>query len=375
MYCPRRQRGTLAAGAQKREEVDWQEEEKKAWGEGHRRGADSFALPLPPGGTERQQKCGAEPLSPSSTASTSDWHTPSMSQSPSPSVSSDKQGEELSPEEEASYTELERMLAAEPEPDIREHHIEAPRLRLLRWLRSSGFDAAATFKKLHAHATWWKEYGMDTMSESDELDEHGPMFACGEDRWGRPTIICRPCVHFAKDKQESLLTAKRCVYTLQACIERLNRRMIANPKIIVIYDCRDLCRRNLDLVFSRAVVPVIEAHFPERLERVLIINSHWTMNFFWSAISLLLAPEVKAKIAVSGSSSGSELLKFVGEDHPYLMYALKVSNQPSSHVPLPPRTPFEPVAAVESKAGEREEPPSPAAVTKRTSCAGCLWRI
>jgi len=300
--------------------------------------------------------------------------------------------EELSLEEKAGLAELERMLAAEPEPEIREHHLEDRQSRLLRWLRSSRFNAAAAFQRLQAHTRWWKAYGMDDFSERDEFDEHGPMFVCGEDYWGRPTIICRPCVHFAKDNEESLLTARRCVYTMQRCIERLSPR-IADSKMIVIYDCRDLCRRNLDLVFARAVIQVFDHHFPERLERVLIINNHWTMSFFWSAISLMLAPEVKAKIAVGGFAFRPELLKFVREDHPYLSYATKVLERPSSKIALPLRTPFMPAAAAgfsgnvakkqdsssECAAAEEQENGGCCAWLRRSSgepgCAAGVWMI
>ena len=87
---------------------------------------------------------------------------------------------------------------------------------------------------------------MEDFSEGDELDENGAMFVCGEDRWGQPTLVARPCVHFPKSPEDSLRAARRCVYTMQRCIERMQHSRC--EQINVIYDAKGVQHQNVDRV-------------------------------------------------------------------------------------------------------------------------------
>mmetsp|Transcript_102498 Transcript_102498/g.319358 ORF Transcript_102498/g.319358 Transcript_102498/m.319358 type:complete len:272 (-) Transcript_102498:99-914(-) len=184
---------------------------------------------------------------------------------------------------------------------------------------------------------------MDDFREEDELDENGPMFVCGEDKCGRPTLVARPCVHFSRSREESIRAARRCVYTVWRCVQRYRPGVSQHD---VIYDARGLNpRRNLDLAFSREVVDALGGHFPERVHRIIVINVHWTMMAFWTAISPLLHPMTKQKMTFCGSDFGDQLQGLVGPEHPYLRYALKVrglSKHEAAAVPLPPCAPFTP---------------------------------
>jgi len=175
---------------------------------------------------------------------------------------------------------------------------------------------------------------MDEFLPADELDETSLFFTCGEDRDGRPTVIARPCAHRSASREESILAARRCVYSYQRCIERMPPEI---ESATIIYDMGALSSKNLDLVFAQEVAAVFTHQFPQRLHRVIVINTHWTMNFFWLAISPLIDPVVKSKILVR---SVDKLCEFVAEDHPYLQYALHVRRNPADKVPLPPRSPY-----------------------------------
>lgn len=268
---------------------------------------------------------------------------------------------ELSERQEAKLAELEGRLAIQPEACITEHALEPRRHRLIRWLRSEAFNVDQTFQKLHDHCQWWKEYPMDSFTEAHEFNEAGPLFVCGEDRWRRPVLIARPCVHLPVNKEESLLSARRCVYTLQRCVERMPPGV---GKATVIYDAKGLQARNLDLTFSREVVSAIQCQFPERVTRILVINNHWSMAFFWSAISVLIDPVVKSKILFCGTDFREPLLHFVDERHAYFRYALKVqslSSHEGAQVPLPKSSPYAPRwwESVMAKEHHAEDPTSP----------------
>mmetsp|Transcript_33453 Transcript_33453/g.77707 ORF Transcript_33453/g.77707 Transcript_33453/m.77707 type:complete len:369 (-) Transcript_33453:260-1366(-) len=247
---------------------------------------------------------------------------------------------DLTPEQAKRLAELERHLATEPEPVISEHLMEHARERHLRFLRTEDFCVTAAFRKLQEHAGWWKEYGMDDFVEEDEFDEAGPLFVCGEDLQGRPTLVARPCMHSAKSREESVRAARRCVYTIQRCVERHRPGV---DKHSLIYDAAGLKpRRHLDRTFIREMCPV-NSHFPERVHRIIVINMHWSMSAVWAAIRPFLHPLTQAKITFCSHDFGSQLSEIVGPDHPYLRYALAVRGLPAgdaARVPLPRRTPF-----------------------------------
>jgi len=215
----------------------------------------------------------------------------------------------------AKYIELVQLLAQNPEPEDTSHYNEDNSRRLVRWLKAMDFDSQKTVVKLHEHAKWWQDYRMDQFQPEDELDHTGVLFACGHDREGRPTVIARPSHHFSSGRQESIQTARRCVYTIHLCL----KRMLADAEsLLVIFDARSLSRKNLDLTFAREVADAFGNHFPGRVSRIIVINFHWAMNFFWLGIQPVLDPSVKARIAVC---KGDELAKFLPEDHPYLPVA------------------------------------------------------
>jgi len=248
----------------------------------------------------------------------------------------------LTSHEEALLVELESKLAVQPEPPILQNEREVRRTRLVRWLRLTGFNVDLTFQKLHQHCKWWEDYGMDDFTEMDELDEKASLFVCGKDRWQRPVLVARPCAHLPANRQESMQSARRCVYTFQRCVERMPTGV---EKATVIYDARELQASNLDLTFSREIVRAIESHFPGRLTRILVINNHWTMAFFWHAISVLLDPVTRSRIIFCGTDFRDSLMQFVEEDHEYLQYVLTVQGLPSREsatVPFPKSSPFVP---------------------------------
>eukprot|EP00747_Dinoflagellata_sp_TGD_P168575 gnl/TRDRNA2_/TRDRNA2_195270_c0_seq1.p1 gnl/TRDRNA2_/TRDRNA2_195270_c0~~gnl/TRDRNA2_/TRDRNA2_195270_c0_seq1.p1 ORF type:complete len:339 (-),score=41.45 gnl/TRDRNA2_/TRDRNA2_195270_c0_seq1:55-1071(-) len=261
---------------------------------------------------------------------------------------------DMTSEQEAQLRELQRRLEIDPEPEIREHVLEGREARLLRFLRSEHFNIDAAVRKLHAHSKWWKDYGMDEFSEEDELDENGPMFVCGVDRQGQPTIIARPCVHFPVNREESIRIARRCIYTMQRCIERMQP---GYEQVNVIYDAKGVQSRNVDHTFAREVIEVFGGHFPGRMARLLVINSHWSLTFFWLAVGPMLSTETRSNILFCGADFSEALAPFVSLTHPYVQYALKVKDMPAADAaafPLPSASPYAPSPRLSE--GAKQEP-------------------
>jgi len=240
------------------------------------------------------------------------------------------------PKMEAAVSELEQLLRQ------RSTELRCPNEDrghcLRRWLRAEALDAKVALQRIEAYNAWWESYGMDGCTEADESNENDLLYVCGQDHWSRPTLIARPASHDPKSREDSMSAARRCVYTVHRTMQQMPSCW-EEQKAIIIYDCEGLRRQNLDLVFARECVSHLSAMFPERLERVVVINSHWTMAFFWAAIKVLLHKDVVSKISIASTDVEEVLSEFVPQDHPYLRYAVaaqkdKVLRPPRSTFPL-----------------------------------------
>jgi len=244
--------------------------------------------------------------------------------------------------QEQQLVRMEQLLADDPPLVVTAHAREGRKRRLVRFLRADKFDPEVACCRIREHAQWWLDYGMDEFEAADELDEQGIVFACGEDRLGQPTLIARPCAHRSSSHEESVRAVRRCVFTMQRCVERLPP---GREQINLIYDCWGVRAWNWDFAFSQELLRVFSRQFPERLGRVVVINSGWLVATLWATVRSLMDPVTREKICFCDQDFKDELLALVQEDHPYLCYALevqKLTGDEGAEVPLPKASPYVP---------------------------------
>lgn len=237
--------------------------------------------------------------------------------------------------EEARLLELERRLVAEPVIPVIEQHHETTRQRNLRFLCSENFHVSNAERRIREHAEWWSEFGMDDFSEADEFDEEGPLFTCGEDLTGCPTLIARPCVHRAETREDSILAVRRSVYTLQRCIDRLP---LGRETIIMIYDVAGVQVWNLDMTFTKELLHILDNYFPGRLGQIFVINMDWWMASLKAVITPLLDASASDRIVFCSEDFNATLLQHLPENHAYLCYARDSRRLPldeAQTLPLP----------------------------------------
>jgi hypothetical protein len=246
---------------------------------------------------------------------------------------------ELPENEKAKLQELETLLLQRPEPPVSLHQQEHRECRFLRFLRDENFDVDSALARLHANASWWLDYGMDNFLPEDEFDERGPCFTCGEDHWGQPVLVCRPCVHFPSSKDDSIYAVRRTVYTVQRCIERLPH---GREKCNLIYDARGLQWANLDLTFAKELTNILQTHYPGRVHSIFVINADWLASRLWQIVRPLLGSSTREKVHFGREE---DLLAIVDKDHPYLRYVIEVQQLDETAaraLPLPKASPYVP---------------------------------
>jgi len=154
------------------------------------------------------------------------------------------------------------------------------------------------------------------------------LFALGEDRRGRPTLVARPCMHLAATEAESLHAVKECIAVLQDAKKRLPA---GEHQLLILYDLAGAGLENLDITFAKALIKDLQVEFNDNLDAVLVFNHNWMMNCAWNTIRKLLPPWVVQQVVFCSNDSHDKLLDYVDADHPFLAHLKLSESSPMSH--------------------------------------------
>merc|ERR1712183_270477 len=109
-------------------------------------------------------------------------------------------------------------------------------------------------------------------------------------------------------EEDSLRAVSECMEVVRKTIQQLPD---TETKILVLYDLHGAGMKNMDMTFTQHLVASLCRDFPDRLERVLVFNSHWSFNVAWRAVSVFLSPETQEKITFHGRDYRDKLLAYV----------------------------------------------------------------
>jgi len=155
---------------------------------------------------------------------------------------------------------------------------------------------------------------IEPLAECEDVMQNETLFATGKDRWMRPTLVARPCMHQIGTREDSLKAVEGCMETVRQTLERLPS---GENQILVLYDLGGAGYSNLDMVFTRELLQGLVQKFPDALSKVLVFNGHWSLRAAWSTVSRLLHPETREKVIFCNPDVLSE---YVDSKHPYLQY-------------------------------------------------------
>jgi len=130
-------------------------------------------------------------------------------------------------------------------------------------------------------------------AECEDVMQNETLFATGKDRWMRPTLVARPCMHQIGTREDSLKAVEGCMETVRQTLERLPS---GENQVLVLYDLGGAGYSNLDMVFTRELLQGLVQKFPDALSKVLVFNGHWSLRAAWSTVSRLLHPETREKV-------------------------------------------------------------------------------
>ncbi len=142
---------------------------------------------------------------------------------------------------------------------------------LLRYLRATKWDQNEAEKRLLETLTWRREYGVDELT-ADYIgpeNETGKQVIVGFDNQGRP------CHYLNPGRQNTEVTPRQVqhmVFMLERVIDLIPAKQ---EKICLLIDFKTGTKRTNTapgIGQGREVLHILQAHYPERLGRALIVN-------------------------------------------------------------------------------------------------------
>ncbi|KAF8206348.1 CRAL/TRIO domain-containing protein [Mycena galopus ATCC 62051] len=162
---------------------------------------------------------------------------------------------------------------------------------ILRYLRASKWKQDVAIQRLETTLKWRREYGIyETTPEQVEPEAlTGKEIPLGFDVNGRPALYLIPS---RQNTNESTQQIKFNVWMLERCID-LMPAGVESLDLLINYADK---AKNPSFGTARAVLSILQDHYPERLGLALILNVPWLLNAFFKFITPFVDPITRNKM-------------------------------------------------------------------------------
>ncbi|KAJ2229291.1 hypothetical protein H4R99_004316 [Coemansia sp. RSA 1722] len=197
---------------------------------------------------------------------------------------------------DAQRQELLKDLPQEPaddSPRFNADHWLTPQ-KILLYVRANKGDQEKAIKRLRATLEWHCQYRPHAITpEMMRLEgATGKQYVNGHDRGGRPIIYMFPHNQNTKDAKGHLHWV---VYTMEQAIRAMPPGV---TKLTIVIDVsRYSMSQSVPLSTAREFLHILEAHYPERLHKALVLSPPTMFVMFYHIVAPFIDPVTKAKIA------------------------------------------------------------------------------
>jgi len=328
--------------------------------------AVSAAASTPPA-----QKEGATPQPPSTTAAAA-AATPPLAYPASPAVRPPRpvivEMPYRSPAEEAAVATLKERLRAKDLLKALHPHMQVAAETedgyLVRFLRARKNNVDAAEAMVLANHEWRVKEGVNELAnltaqevlgcEIDDIWEWAPNWMQGEDMEGRPVIYKEWSNFWFKEIAKHTTTHQMLRYHIW--LQEMGARALGHQSLkygrrIDKFTCvmeaktfNSAMMRNGAMPFVKGITAVDQAHYPERLNAILIFNAPRMMSTVWSIIRRWLDSVTRDKVSIMSSEKEwrPKLESMVGPDYLPDIYGGVIPVQRPTGAPLPLQSTFSP---------------------------------
>ncbi|KAI0649476.1 CRAL/TRIO domain-containing protein [Trametes meyenii] len=164
---------------------------------------------------------------------------------------------------------------------------------LLRFIRAIKWASAhAAIKRLEETLKWRREYGLYDVITASHVEPEavtGKMVIWGYDADHRPALYLRPS---KQNTEESIRQVHYVVWALERVTDLMGPGV---ETLALMVDFADRAK-NPSIGQSRAVLNILQTHYPERLGRALVVNVPFFVNAFFKLITPFIDPLTRPKL-------------------------------------------------------------------------------
>ncbi|KAJ2846501.1 hypothetical protein J3B02_004390, partial [Coemansia erecta] len=197
---------------------------------------------------------------------------------------------------DAQRAELLKDLPQEPADDTPRFNADLwlSTQRILLYVRANKNDQEKAIKRLRATLVWHCQYRPHAITPEMMRTEGatGKQYVNGHDRGGRPIVYMFPHNQNTKEAKENL---RWVVYTMEQAIRAMPQGV---TKLTIIIDAsRYSMSQSVPLSTAREFLHILDAHYPERLHKALILSPPKLFVMFYHLLAPFIDVVTKAKIA------------------------------------------------------------------------------
>ncbi|KXN84742.1 CRAL-TRIO domain-containing protein C23B6.04c [Leucoagaricus sp. SymC.cos] len=163
---------------------------------------------------------------------------------------------------------------------------------ILRFLRASKWKTQVAIHRLESTLKWKREFGVYDLITNDLISiegETGKAVLFGFDAKGRPAYYMIPS---RQNTEEGLRQIQYVVWLLERCID-LMPPGVENLAILINFASK---AKSPSLGTARAVLNILQDHYPERMGVALVINVPFLVNAFFKLIMPFVDPVTREKV-------------------------------------------------------------------------------
>ncbi|KAL4062745.1 CRAL/TRIO domain-containing protein [Scleroderma yunnanense] len=163
---------------------------------------------------------------------------------------------------------------------------------ILRYIRATKHDVAASIKRLEDTLKWRRDCGLYDKVTADLVEPEGVTgkeFLFGYDTSGRPGLYMCPS---KQNTEESPRQIQYVVWNLERAIDLMGPGV---ETLVLLIDYADKAK-NPSLTTSRTVLNIMQTHYPERLGTALVAHLPWLLQAFFKIIMSFADPVTRTKL-------------------------------------------------------------------------------
>ncbi|GAB2295543.1 hypothetical protein Dimus_029707 [Dionaea muscipula] len=215
-------------------------------------------------------------------------------------------------EDELQKIRIMRATVEEEDPSAK----EVDDVTLRRFLRARNHDIPKASTMLTNYLSWKRSFiprdgGISVNGIRNQLSM-SKLFVQGHDKRGRPIVVGFGARNTPVKGNEEMEELKRfMVYCMEKICSRIPN---GEEKFVLIADMKGWGYSNLDMKGSQVITPLMEAFYPERVEKVFVAHPPYIFMLAWKLLQPLVDENTKKKIVfVEDKKLKSTLLADIDE--------------------------------------------------------------